>query len=1111
MRNLLVQQFFSALGIETANIAPLLTELTALASSAAASVETKYFVAALHDLIRPEVEVNSVLDPDIDRVKLKNLSTTRPVFIDLPDEVFDHKSFERLHFMQSIVESVPLPIYLKDMHGHYLLINQAFEDFFGVRRANILGKTVFDLLPHTEAMAYTANDRLVFATQVQQKYESQITARGQLCDIFVHKTTLTYSNGRLAGLLGTVTDIAQYKNQEKALKAAETRLLHITNTVPGVVFQWEVGPNKNRYTFVSERIKEIRGIERAALLANPDLTSLQIVKPDQQRVLQGALNAVAHQEPWSDEYQILLPNGDLRWIRSQVNPELELTADGYTRSTGIWTDVTQIKTVDARLREVTENIPIAVFQARPNAQGRVDFQFFSSGVERLCGLKADAVMNDSDALFSIVHPDDQALVNASIQASPWEMDFRLLHQTTGEVLWVHGEAQLKLMPDAQPRWNGFLLDITQTRHISEELRRAKADAEAASQAKSEFLANMSHEIRTPMNGVIGMTDLLLDTPLSADQREYVHIARDSSASLMAIINDILDFSKIEAGKMRVELLQFNLSRTIDDTMKTLALRAHEKKLALICDIDPNVPVFVQSDPGRLRQIIINLIGNAIKFTERGEIMLRIKCTTETLDAVLLHFSVEDTGIGIAPDKLRSVFDAFSQEDSSITRKYGGTGLGLAISARLVEALGGHIWVESTLGVGSIFHFNVRFLLDNSPHNALPKKNNLSGTRMLLVDDNAANRLLISRTLSDVGVTVIEAPSGAAALALLDDPTISAGFDVILLDCFATGERILQITHCANKRLVMLSSGSTRGEGKLCREIGFAAYLPKPVEQESLLRMLERVLDDQSAEKPTEMLTRHVLMDEQKTLRILLVEDHIVNQRLATAMLERWGHLVKAAENGQQAVEEAKKLNFDIILMDMMMPVMDGIEATQIIRVEERASGKPRVCIIAMTANAMPEDRERCLAAGMDDYLAKPIKKETLQKMLWKYSMGSQQFTAPANTLAPNSQNLPSCVAPDFDYASAVEAADAEMIDLVLTIFLENCPKDLEKIRRAMIGNDAKQLLLHAHTLKGNLAIFGAQPAVRLAQQLEKSAAHDEVLTASNFALFEALSLETQRL
>ena len=1025
---------------------------------------------------------------------------------------------EQLHFVEELIEVVPLPIYRKDISGRYLQFNKAFEDFFGIRRDEWLGKTLHDLLPAADAVIHSSQDAMILQSPGQQRYEARVHTRGgELRDTIYHKATLTKPDGSVAGLVGTIADITERKVQEAVIKAGEARLRHITNTVPGAVFQWEVGNGQIRYTFLNDRVMEIRGLDREALFADAGIATQQIVEEDRERVRLAVFAAASRRESWRDEYRITMSNGTQRWIRGEINPELELAANGATVFTGIWQDVTQLKEADARLREVTDNIPVAVYQYLLPREGTHAFRFFSHGLERISGLSAEAAVADADQLFALIYPDDQAMVAESLRESAvskarWSIDFRLLHKQSGKIVWVHGESQPKAMPDAGTLWNGYIADVSEARRASDELRRAKEGAEAANRAKSDFLANMSHEIRTPMNGVIGMTDLALDTDLSEEQREYLQIVKSSSESLLTIINDILDFSKIEAGKLLIERIPFNLWRTVGDTLKTLALRAHDKGLELVCDIAPDTPVFMLGDPGRLRQIIINLVGNAIKFTEKGEVVLHVEQGQVCGEEIGLHFSVIDSGIGIAEHKIDTVFDAFSQEDSSITRKYGGTGLGLTISGRLAEALGGRLWVESELGHGSTFHFTTLFGVDAQQHSATSEPVKLAGTRVLVVDDNPANRLVMVRALNDAGAMVNEADSGDAALQMLGNAVGEDVFDLVLLDAcmpgldgFTTAERILALPHCAGVRLVMLSSGGVKGDAQRCREIGFAAYLPKPIARDELLEALGRVLHQQSTESVPQLVTRHLLKDEQTPLDVLLVEDHPINQKLATNLLERWGHRVTLAENGKLAVEVMRGRRFDIVLMDMMMPVMDGLEATRQIRVAEMENSVPRTPIIAMTANAMQGDRENCLEVGMDDYIAKPIKSQNLQQLLRQYAKGDAAFRLDST----GNDGLPQNTAHRFDYAEAVRAADQEIVEIIAGIFLQHYQRDLEKIRSGVATNDLPAVLFVAHSLRGTLAMFGAQPAAQLAQRIEQQAARGDALGLVEMA--DSLVAEVEQL
>jgi PAS domain S-box-containing protein len=747
----------------------------------------------------------------------------------------------------------------------------------------------------------------------------------------------------------------------------------------------------------------------------------------------------------------------------------------------VYHDVTAVKEAETRFRRLAEELPLVTYIDAPPGTGGVALlgqnMYTSPQCESMVGYTA-ADWGDTTLWETILHPDDRERVLAEQRyfqetGEPLSIEYRMFHRD-GSVVWVHDESVIVRDESGVPLYTqGFWIDITEQKRAEEELRQARAEAEAATNAKSSFLATMSHEIRTPMNAVIGMGGLLLDTELTDEQRGFTEVIQTSGEALLRIIDDILDFSKIEAGKLELEEHPLDVRECAEGALDLVAVNASGKEIELGCLVDDDVPHAILGDPTRLRQALGNLLANAVKFTNVGEVVLSVAVVGGGGDGLRLRFSVRDTGIGIPAERMHRLFESFSQVDASTTRRYGGTGLGLAISMRLAELMDGTLWVESEEGKGSTFHLEILTQETAPPERSDYREDSsqVAGKRLLVVDDSATNREIVTRQAESWGMLVEAVENPIEALARVQT---GESFDVAVLDMQMPGmdglELARQLRRYRDERslpLLLLTSIGHLAEARGAPEFG--AQLTKPVKASQLYDALVRVLTASQDPGDAPAADRDRGRAATEGLRLLVAEDNAVNRQLALALLAKLGQQADVVENGREAVEAVEREAYDVVLMDVQMPELDGLEATRQIR-ERLGSDGPR--IIAMTANAMEGDREECLAAGMDDYLSKPIRPEELERALALSRPPRADPTLDRGTL----DQLVASLGGGDEGREAV----AELIQA----FLEDGAAQMATLRDAVERGDAEEAHRAAHTLKSNGATFGAQSFAELCRELE---------------------------
>lgn len=903
------------------------------------------------------------------------------------------------------------------------------------------------------------------------------------------------------------TELKQRAAAERALRDSEAIYHSLVENVPVSLFRKNV---EGQFTFGNLPFCRELGIAPEELAGKTDFDFFPPELAEKYRA--NDLEVMRSGEVFEDVEAHRTPNGQQLFVQVLKAPVLD--ADGVISGIQcVFWDVTDRELAQRQLKD-SEARKQAIFEGSLDCMIISDEQGhiveFNRAAERIFGYSRDEMLGR--ALDSLFMTSDRARENLDRYSSQGEEGSMIgkrqetpLRRSDGSMFMAEVAMQPIPLGDTV-QFATVLHDITRRKQWEQELKEARDAAEAANIAKSDFLANMSHEIRTPMNAVIGMTELVLGTELTADQRQHLQIVQDSADSLLELINDILDFSKIEAGKLDLDPQPFAVRERIGDTMKSLAVRAHEKELELACHISPDVPDAVTGDAGRLRQVIVNLTGNAIKFTDRGEVVLDVSLVSAEEKEIVLRFEVRDTGIGISRHHQRVIFRAFEQADTSTTRRFGGTGLGLAISSRLVQLMGGTIGVESETGKGSTFYFTARFQKADAElvPDTITHPRSVQDVSALVVDDNDTNRRILDEMLQAWGMKSHSVTSGREALqALAERQSANRSFGLLItdvnmpeMDGFQLVQSVRDDPELGDMRVVMLSSADRPGDLELCRQLNVDRYMTKPVKQSELLHAIESVAGVETALESSPVGPS--LEDTIEPLKILLAEDSPTNQVLALALLEMQGHSVQVANNGVEAVERSAKEPFDVILMDVQMPELDGLAATRQIRQREK-SGGTRIPIIAMTAHAMKGDRDRCLEVGMDDYVSKPICTGEFYAALARVKSHTSsdpsaspeichppEPAATATDTAAISVELPDEDAPMLDWDAALKTVNGHqsILEGVLEAVLEECPQLLEQLDSALSQEDAQTVQRAAHTIKGSMRAFNAVEITDVAQRIE---------------------------
>jgi PAS domain S-box-containing protein len=854
---------------------------------------------------------------------------------------------------------------------------------------------------------------------------------------------------------------------------------------------WCTSLDGSQLLYANPVASRIYGRPLEELIANQDYW-VDAIHPDDRSMVFKNLSELLQRQQVEQEYRIVRPDETVIWLHDRIS--IVRDSDGNPMYVGgIGTDISAIRESEALYSSLVESLPLHVI--RKDIDGKVAFgnqrycEAVGAPLEELIG-KTDFDLFPPDLAQKYVADDKRVLETGQVFN-----DIEEHANSSGERVFV--EIFKGPVRDSQGKISGVQVmfwDVTRRKLAEQEVQQAKELAESANRSKSDFLANMSHEIRTPMNGIIGMTELLFNTSPTDEQRDYLNMVKQSADSLLRLLNDILDFSKIEAGKLDLENREFSLRDCVGHTAQTLGIRAGEKNLELLCHIPPDLPDVLIGDAGRLGQIILNLVGNAIKFTECGEIEINVSVESNLDDSICLHFSVRDTGIGIPQEKLDHIFDSFSQVDASTTRRFGGTGLGLAISSQLVEMMDGRIWVESEVDHGTTFHFTACFDVHSQQQRVPAELEALSQVPALVVDDNPNSRRILDELLRHWGLATTVVENGLMAVDSLKRAAVSGQpYRIMILDCRMPGMDGFNVAACIREdeglrdcQTIMLSSASKAGDVERCRRLGIARYMQKPVVQSELLDTILRLTGIRQSEESIAIRASSQAAVPRRKLKILLAEDGIVNQQVAVGLLAKHGHHVTIANDGEEAIRAIEGEPFDLVLMDVQMPNKDGNEATRIIRQKEHVTGQ-HTPIIAMTAGAMKGDREKCIESGMDGYVSKPIDPAALYEAIARFtdSTSKSQGETTKQGNAAGAAQEPALI--DIESALKLCFGDKVQLRMLAETLSAESAKLMAEMQHAVEEGRVDHVQRCAHTLKSSAGVFGAKNVSEAALRVEMMA------------------------